>query len=1010
MSWHLRGGHARGTGACALPGKGRTDTTLSASPDPTPPVRSRLHELVPLRKPSHALAALTTLVAAILGAIAFSLPARAVEAVRVTLDAPVIDLTPAIERYRSDGDLIQISTAPGKDGIVRRIVVKAREAGARPDWMVFALTNDTDEQIDRLLVAPHFRLVGSGVVWPDLGGSRIAAITASEGIRPDRDESTESDQFLITLDPGTTITYVAELKGPNVPQVYLWDQDAYRKKTSGLTLYEGIIIGISGLLALFLTIIFVVKGAIIFPAAAALAWAVLAYACIDFGFFQRVFPTSEVVERVYRASAEAVLGATLLVFLFAYLNLSRWHVRYSHVAFFWLAFLAGLVGLAAFDPPVAAGVARISIAAVAGVGLLLILYLAVHNGYDRAILLIPTWLLLLLWVVAAAFTVTGQIGSDLVQPALIGGLVLIVMLIGFTVMQHAFAGSGFSHALVSDTERRALALTGAGDIVFDWDVPGDRVFAGRELEEQLGLKRGAFEGAASAWLAQLHPFDVERYSAALDTVIEERRGRILHDFRLRSASGAYYWYRLKARPVIGTDGEVVRIVGTIADITETKTAEERLLHDAVHDSLTGLPNRELFNDRLDAALALAGQDPRLKPAVIVLDIDRFKAINDAIGLSAGDSILLTLSRRLGRLLRPQDTLARVAGDEFAVILQSEREPDRILSFAEMIRRAIATPVTYADREVFLTVSVGIALYEAGGLKRDDVFKNAEMAMISAKRNGGDRTEVFRATMRSERSDRLMLESDLRRSLERGEVKVLFQPIVRLEDRTVGGFEALLRWDHPKLGRIPPSTFLPIAEETGFIVSLGNFAIERTALELAAWQRSLEVEPPIFACVNVSSRQLLRHDLLHDVKTVIARTGVLPGSLKLELSESLVMENPEYAAQMLARIHDLGAGLCLDDFGTGYSALSYLQRFPFDTITIDPSFVRQLSNGRTAILRSIVKMAQELGLAIVAEGAESETDAQALQDLGCDYAQGAAFGEPMTVLQARQLVGAAPEAA
>ncbi len=320
--------------------------------------------------------------AALAGLLLATPEARAVEAVRVTLDSQAIDLTPAIERYRSDGDLIQISTAPGKDGIVRRIAVKARETGARPDWMVFALTNDTDEQIDRLLVAPHFRLVGSGVVWPDLGGSRIAAITASQGIRPERDESPDADQFVITLDPGTTVTFVAELRTPNVPQVYLWDQDAYRKKATGLTLYKGIIIGIAGLLALFLTIVFVVKGAIIFPAAAALAWAVLAYACIDFGFFQRIFPVTEVAERIYRASAEAVLGATLLVFLFAYLNLARWHVRYSHVALIWLLFLGGLVGLAVIDPPVAAGVARISIATVAGIGLLLVVYLAIHNGYD----------------------------------------------------------------------------------------------------------------------------------------------------------------------------------------------------------------------------------------------------------------------------------------------------------------------------------------------------------------------------------------------------------------------------------------------------------------------------------------------------------------------------------------------------------------------------------------------------------------------------------------------------
>jgi diguanylate cyclase (GGDEF)-like protein/PAS domain S-box-containing protein len=963
---------------------------------------------------NHALRIVHLALALVFGSLALLAspgPAGAVEAVRVNLDVQAIDLTLAIERYRSDGDEIRISTAPGRDGIVRRVAVKAREAGTRPDWIVFALTNDTDEQVDRLLVAPHFRLVGSGVIWPDLGGSRIAAITASQGIRPEREESTEADVFLMTLDPGTTVTFVAELRSANVPQIYLWDADSYRKKVTGLTLYKGIIIGISGLLALFLTIVFVVKGALIFPAAAALAWAVLAYACIDFGFFQRVFPVTEATERVFRAAAEAVLAATLLVFLFAYLNLNRWHVRYGHVTVFWLIFLGALVGFSVIDPPVASGVARISIAAVAGVGFLLVVHLATH-GYDRAVMLVPTWVLLVAWVAAAGFTVTGALASDLVQPALIGALVLIVMLIGFTVMQHAFAGGVLAQGLMNDTERRALALAGAGDIVFDWDVTGDRVFVGPEVEQQLGLKRGTLEGSASSWLDLLHPFDVDRYRTALDSVIEERRGRIVHDFRLRSASGPYHWFRLKARPVVGTDGEVIRIVGTIADVTEMKTAEERLLHDAVHDNLTGLPNRELLNDRLQAALSLAGQDEVVRPTVLVVDIDRFKQVNDSVGLSAGDSILLTLSRRLGRLLKPQDTLARVAGDEFAVILLSERDPDRIIAFADMIRRAVATPITFAEREIFLTASVGLVLYEPrSAAGREEVLKNAEIAMVHAKRHGGDRIEVFQPTMRSETSDRLSLEGDLRRALDRGEIKVLFQPIVRLEDRTIAGFEALMRWDHPRLGRLSPSTFIPIAEETGLIVGLGVFALERTARELAAWQRALEVEPPIFASVNVSSRQLLRHDLLHDVKTVLARTGVHPGSLKLELTESLVMENPEYAAQMLQRIRHLGAGLSLDDFGTGYSALSYLQRFPFDTIKVDQSFVRPGANGaRSVLLRSIVKMAHELGLEVVAEGAETESDAIELYQVGCEYAQGYAFGEPMSALQARQLMGAAPEAA
>jgi diguanylate cyclase (GGDEF)-like protein/PAS domain S-box-containing protein len=935
--------------------------------------------------------------------------ANALESVRVPIDASAINLTGAVERYRSDADLIQISTAPGADGIVRRIAVRARDAGSRPDWIVFALTNDSDEQIDRLLVAPHHRLVGSNVIWPDLGSMRINSITASQGLKPEREESPDSDTFLITLDPGATVTFVAELATPNLPQLYLWEPDSYKQKVSGLTLYKGIIIGIAGLLALFLTIIFVVKGAVIFPAAAALAWAVFGYACIDFGFLQRLFPVSLASERIYRAAAEAGLAATLLVFLFAYLNLNRWHVRYSHVTAGWLLFLGGLIGLAVFDAPMASGVARISIAAVAGIGFILVIHLATH-GYDRAIMLIPTWFLLIVWVVAAGFTVTGSLTRDIAPPALIGGLVLIVMLIGFTVMQHAFAGGGMAQGVVSDTERKALALAGSGDIVFDWDVGADRIHVSPEIEVHLGVKRGSLEGPASTWLELIHPFDRDRYIATLDTVLEQRRGRVSQDIRLRAGNGHFHWYALKARPVVGSDGEVVRVVGTLCDVTEAKTAEERLLHDAVHDNLTGLPNRQLFHDRLEAALNFARQDETLMPTVIVIDLDRFKQVNESVGLAAGDSILLTVARRIGRLLRPQDTLARIAGDEFAVILVSERDPERIIGFSDMMRRAVSTPVTYQDREIFLTASLGIALFEPQNQTRhEEMLKNAEIAMVHAKRQGGDRIEIFRPTMRVQRSDRLTLESDLRRALERDELKLVFQPIVRLEDRTVAGFEALLRWDHPRLGRLGPHDFIPIAEETGLIVDLGLFALERTARELAAWQRALEVDPPVFASVNISSRQLLRHDLLNDVKTVLARHVLKPGSLKLELTESLVMENPEYAAQMLTRIRDLGAGLSLDDFGTGYSSLSYLSRFPFDTIKIDQSFVRQIGGGkRPVILNSIVTLAHDLGMEVVAEGTESESDAIELYQLGCEYAQGYAFGEPMTPLDARRLIGAAPD--
>lgn len=934
--------------------------------------------------------------------VAASPAANAIDAVSVRSDAPAIDLTSILEYQHTEADRIGVSTAAGTDGIVRRIEVRAREGGHH--WVVFALANNTDDQLDRLIVAPHYRIVSSGLLWPDLGMSRIATITPSSGDRPDRQDSATADIFRVTLDPGAVITFVAELRTDKLPQLYLWEPEAYKDKVNSFTLYQGIVIGISGLLALVLTILFVVKGSIMFPAAAALAWAVLVYIGVDFGFWGKVLDMSSGAERIWRASGEAILAATLLVFLFAYLNLNRWHVRYSHITLGWLVFLGSLVALALFDPPVASGIARISLVLIAFFGFGLIVYLSTQS-FDRAVLLIPTWFLLVVWVIAAGMTVAGSVTNDIVGPALLGGLVLIVMLIGFTVMQHAFAG-GASSGVVSDVERRALALTGSGDMIWDWDVSADKVFTSAETESLLGLKRGTLEGPAANWLEVLHPLDQDRFRAALDSVLDQRRGRLVQDFRLRTPDGHYMWFSLKARPVVGSDGEVSRVVGTLTDVTEAKNAEERLLHDSVHDNLTGLPNRKLFIDRLGAVANFAKTMPNLRPTLIVIDLDRFKQVNDSVGIAVGDSILLTLARRLSRILKPQDTLARIAGDQFGLLLLSEQEPARITAFAETIRKTIRAPIAFNDREIFLTASIGLALSDPQTQLSDDIIKDAELAMYHSKRIGGDRIDVYKPAMRARKTDRLTLESELRRAIERQEITILYQPIVRLEDRSIAGFEALARWDHPKLGRMSPVEFIAIAEEIGLIIDLGMFVMDQTAKQLAIWQRQMRARAPIFASVNVSSRQLLRHDLLHDIRTVLSRSSVARGTLKLELTESLVMENPEHAAQMLHRIRELGTGLSLDDFGTGHSSLSYLQRFPFDTIKIDQSFVRTTSRGtRPVILKSIIALAHDLGMDVVAEGAETDSDAVELYQLGCEYAQGFAFGEPMDVESATRMLNA-----
>ena len=324
-----------------------------------------------------------------------------------------------------------------------------------------------------------------------------------------------------------------------------------------------------------------------------------------FGFWHRLFAVGGDADRVSRAVAEAVLAATLFVFLFAYLHLNRLACPLrSHIGAAWIVFLAALVGFALYDAPVAAGVARIMLATVAGTGLILVIYLSIH-GYDRAVMLIPTWFLMSTWVTAAGLTVTGVLSNDLVSPALMGGLVLLVMLIGFTIMQNAFAGSGLGHGTVSDSDRKALALTGSGDIIFDWDVDADRVYVSPEIETQLGLRRGSLEGPAAGW------FDLLTVPTASATGPRSTRcsssaavaSRI--SFACGPRTGHYFWFALKARPVVGPDGEVVRIVGTLSPTSPTaRVAEERLLHDAVHDNLTGLPNRELFFDRLDAALTM----------------------------------------------------------------------------------------------------------------------------------------------------------------------------------------------------------------------------------------------------------------------------------------------------------------------------------------------------------------------------------------------------------------------
>ena len=436
--------------------------------------------------------------------------------------------------------------------------------------------------------------------------------------------------------------------------------------------------------------------------------------------------------------------------------------------------------------------------------------------------------------------------------------------------------------------------------------------------------------------------------------------------------------------MIGAQGEVVRVIGALSDVTESKAAEERILHDAIHDNLTGLPNRELFFDRLDSALIHARRPGSPRPAVIVVDVDRLQAVNDSMGMSFGDSALLTVARRAARDLKPGDTLARLGGDQFAAITMIEGDAARASAFGDALRALLANPISFGDREISLTASIGVALYEPElHTKGLDLFGDAEIALANAKKGGGDRAVLFVRGMRASRDNRGGLEGELRAG--RSSAARLWFCSNRssvLEDRTVAGFEATPRWRHPRLGMLGPSEFQSATDASGVKADISALTLETTARELAAWQRALEVVPPIFASLNISSRQMLGQDLLADLRAALNRHNVLRGTLKLEMTESLVMENPEYAAQLLPRAHELGAGLALDNFGAGYTSLSHLERYRFDTLKIDPALARPNgAGGRPLVLRSIVSMAHDLGMDVIVDGAETESDAVELSQMG-----------------------------
>ena len=683
-----------------------------------------------------------------------------------------------------EGDLI-VSTAPDSTGIVKNIKVRSAKGSKKTNWSVFSLVNNTNQQIDKLIVAPYYQLFASGLILPSLDKEHIIAITPSEGFSLEKIPDNEADVFLVTINPGSVITFVVEQDTSDLSKLYIWDPNAYKDAVNSYNVYRGIVLGIAGLLAIFMTIFFIVKRLPIFPATASLAWSVLIYVCVDFNFLNEFLEISISSKPVWRAISEICLSASLIIFIYVYLNLKFWDNRFSNIALWWLISLAAFCALAFIKPSLASGLARSSFFIISILSAVIVFWLTTKR-YDRAIMLIPTWLMIIVWATINAIIAIGIVENNIIQPALSASIVLIVMLIGLTVTQYAFASSSIEQGMISDMELKSLAFTGANATIWDWNTNSNHIKVGNNIARILRIPAKDLNVTSDKWYKIMHSDDYKKFLAILESVSKNKRGFINKTLRLKNSEDKYCWFEIKARPVINKDGKVIRCIGTIEDKTTFKNAQERIIKDTMYDHLTGLPSIDLFVKRLEKVMFLMQDLKSITPSIMHISIDGFGEINDKFNVAIGDILLLIVSRRLERLITQGDELARYQGDQFILMILSK---NRIAEFASKIKKEIEKPIKFANESIALTACIGIAGWSKERKAADQFIADAELATTYAKKLGNNKIELFHPSFNETPEAEKKLTAKI-------EISILFKPIVKLSDREIVGYEVIPKFKQP----------------------------------------------------------------------------------------------------------------------------------------------------------------------------------------------------------------------
>ena len=918
------------------------------------------------------------------------------------VDANVVQID--LSKYRSPiaAERAQISLqGPGDP---KTVALLAKGPGPTYFWSLFSLRNTTDKTLDFVIEFDTQRFIGSGIFPVKQLSNSVLGATATNGQSLVTSDGTLAKTLAFHIAPKEIFNIAVE--SPTVElQATLWQDRIWSDRQGRITFFNGLVFGVALLVAFGLFAIYGFRPHGAFLSAALFAVASLLFISFVSGRLTMLVdyvPQFPIDENILRALVESALAASLAICVLSFTRITKGSPSIAVV----VIFLGGLMlanCLYAFAEPLhSTSVARIGFAVLAFLGFMITL----SRRKKTEGLVDPNlvfWICLMTWTIFAAILGNVKDSVNFLSPLLQGALAVTLVVMITAMLRFLFNQGLNAKPFITDSSRRSLALSSAGHALWEWQPSQNQLSVGDDLPRTLGINSPAWQNSTQNALLQImHPQDVANYMSIIESADRRAGQMVIRELRLRDAEGYYRWYLLRARWLPGPNQTLDRCIGTLTDITKDKQAEERLTTDAVHDAVTGLPNRILFIDRVDRELK---KTLALPFRVLLVDIDRLKTLNDALGHEFGDQLLKTAGTRISECIESDETVARVSGSQFAVLAIEAIARRSVNSLSEKINLALSKPIAIREQNISLLASIGMSEINAPEMTANTMMQQATTALLEAQQKGGGKAVEFHGELTDNRASELSLESDLRRAISNDEIEVHYQPISYLNTMEIAGFEALARWRHPTQGLLPPLQFIELAEKIGLINEIGEIVLTSAARQLGIWQRVLRRDKFFFVGVNISANHLMDANFIQQVRDVINRETLSLGSLKLEITESVIMRQPQKAAKILQSLRTLGVGIACDDFGTGFSSLSSLRDFPFDTLKIDRSFIDpDTYDERSAtIISTITELAHRLGMTVVAEGIEEQNQIDNLALLNCDLGQGYLIGQPMTVTEVADLL-------